>query len=65
MHGCSNSRTSDLHCCRGALRSRMDRGGPTMIALLKSLGPILFLTGLFVAAVYLIKYIIHRIVDHK
>jgi len=36
-----------------------------MIALLKSLGPILFLTGLFVAVVYLIKYIIHRIVDHK
>lgn len=36
-----------------------------MIDLLKSLGPILFLTGLFVAAVYLIKYVVHRIVDHK
>jgi hypothetical protein len=27
--------------------------------------PILLLTGLFVGAVYLVKYIIHRIVDHK
>ncbi|PMQ16339.1 hypothetical protein JaAD80_10795 [Janthinobacterium sp. AD80] len=36
-----------------------------MSYLLKSLGPILFLTGLFVAAVYLVKYVIHRIVDHK
>lgn len=36
-----------------------------MMGLLKSLGPILFLTGLFVGGVYLVKYIIHRIVDHK
>lgn len=36
-----------------------------MSYLLKSLGPILFLTGLFVAAVYLVKYVIHRIVEHK
>lgn len=36
-----------------------------MIGLLKSLAPILFLTGLFVLGVYLLKYIIHRIVDQK
>jgi hypothetical protein len=36
-----------------------------MKALLASLGPLLFLTGLFVGAVYLLKYIIHRLVDHK
>lgn len=36
-----------------------------MMALLSALSPILFLTGLFVGGVYLVKYIIHRIVDHK
>lgn len=36
-----------------------------MTGLLKSILPILFLTGLFVGGVYLVKYIIHRLVDHK
>ena len=36
-----------------------------MIGLFKSLWSILFLTGLFVAAVYFVKYIVHRWVDHK
>lgn len=36
-----------------------------MTGLFKSLGSILLLTGLFVAAVYLVKYVIHRIVGHK
>jgi hypothetical protein len=36
-----------------------------MSGLFESLGPILLLTGLFVAAVYLVKYVIHRMVDHK
>lgn len=36
-----------------------------MSALLGSIWPILLLTGLFVAAVYLVKHIIHRIVDQK
>lgn len=33
--------------------------------LLKALWPILLPTGLWVASVYLVKYIIHRIFDHK
>ena len=36
-----------------------------MMGLLKALWPTLFLTGLFVVGVHLVKYIIHRIVDHK
>lgn len=36
-----------------------------MSALLGALSPILFLTALFVGVVYLVKHIIHRIVDHK
>lgn len=36
-----------------------------MMQLLKALAPILFLTGLFVGGVLLVKYIIHRLVDHK
>lgn len=36
-----------------------------MMGLVKSIGPVLFLTGLFVAVVYLVKYIVHRIIDHK
>jgi hypothetical protein len=36
-----------------------------MTGLLKSILPILFLTGLFIGGVYLVKYIIHRLVDHK
>lgn len=36
-----------------------------MSILLKSLWPILLLTVLFVAFVYLVKYVIHRIVDQK
>lgn len=35
------------------------------MTLFKALLPTLILTGLFVAAVYLAKYIIHRIFDHK
>lgn len=36
-----------------------------MSALLGGLAPILFLAALFVVVVYLVKHIIHRIVDHK
>lgn len=36
-----------------------------MTMLLKSILPILFLTGLFVAGVYLVKYIIHRFMEQK
>lgn len=35
------------------------------MGLVKSIAPILFLTGIFVAVVYLTKYIVHRIADHK
>jgi hypothetical protein len=35
------------------------------MTLMKSLWPILFLTGLFVAAIYLIKFLLHRFLDHK
>jgi hypothetical protein len=43
----------------------MDRGSAAMMQLLKALMPVLLLTALFVAAVFLIKHIIHRLVDHK
>lgn len=33
--------------------------------LLRALFPVLFLTALFVGAVYFVKYVIHRLVDHK
>lgn len=36
-----------------------------MTMLLKSIWPILLLAGLFVGAVYFVKYVIHRLVDHK
>lgn len=36
-----------------------------MTGLLAALAPVLFLTGLFVAAVYLLKYIIRRFVEMK
>lgn len=36
-----------------------------MMQLIKALAPILLLTGLFVGAALLVKYIIHRLVDHK
>lgn len=36
-----------------------------MSGLLAALGPLLFLTGLFVCAVYLIKYIVRRFVEMK
>lgn len=35
-----------------------------MSILFHALWPILFLVGLFVGVVYLVKFIIHRIVDH-
>lgn len=36
-----------------------------MIILFSALVPVLFFTGLFVCCVYLVKYIIHRFLDHK
>jgi hypothetical protein len=50
---------------RTVLRTRLDRGGAAMMALIKSVLPTLLCTGLFVAGVYLVKYIIHRVLDHK
>jgi len=35
------------------------------MTLLKSIWPILFLAGLFVCGVYLVKYVIARFLEHK
>lgn len=48
----------------------MDRGVATVIGtifagLLKALAPILLGLAFFVGFVYLVKYIIHRLFDHK
>jgi hypothetical protein len=43
----------------------MDCGSATMMQLLKALAPVLFLTGFFIGVVFVVKHIIHRLVDHK
>lgn len=65
MNGRINAGIRSRHCCSRPLRAGLDSGRSAVTMLLKSIWPILFLTGLFVVAVYFVKYLIHRLVDHK
>lgn len=65
MNGRINERVHFPYRLGSHFRSWLDCRRSAVMILLKSVLPILLLTGVFVGAVYFVKYIIHRFMSHK